>query len=454
MKKAVFFLTAVLIVHTMPLPAQENPLLWRGSIETDQRLLLQDDREWAWNENRLDLSLEKRVSPLYIRGNVWLRHLGPSIVETYADLQDKGKVSPWDLDIRELYAEVHGFVSENIDLTIGRQRIAWGTADRFNPTDNLNPYDLEDILDFGRAMGSDALSMQWYFTRNSSLQMVYIPRFQPASMPRGAFAGVFDLSVPVNLPHAEMLVPINETTLILPKNNFKEGSNVGFRWRSFLLNTDFSFSYVYGRDPLPLATAVDIIIDPVTNDTEALAVMEYPRHHIAGGDFSGSIGRIGIWGEAALFIPESGFHTDVTIHFAETVIQDKVVALQEDPYVKYVIGADYTFSGGTYMNLQFIKGFLHESGKGELNDYVVIQTERSFLQNRLNIQPLAGGFTVNDWNNISDDYAWFLTPEITWQGIDNLEITLGGYFFDGKGNNFFMGLKDKNMIRLHVKASF
>ncbi|TVR40666.1 MAG: hypothetical protein EA394_07730 [Bacteroidia bacterium] len=454
MKTAAFVLVAVFMVHSMPLASQENPLLWRGSVESDQRLFLQDEREWAWNENRLDLSLEKRVSPLHIRGNIWLRHLGPSIAETYTDLQNKEKVSPWDLDIRELYAEVHGFISENMDLTVGRQRIAWGTADRFNPTDNLNPYDLEDILDFGRAMGSDALNMQWYFTRNSSLQMVYIPRFQPASMPRGAFAGVFDLSVPVDLPNAKMLIPVNETTLILPKNNLEEGSNVGLRWRSFLLNTDFSLSYVYARDPLPLATAVDIMIDPLTNEAEASAVMEYPRHHIAGGDFSGSIRRIGIWGEAALFIPKSGFDTDITIHFAETVINEKVVALHEDPYLKYVLGADYTFSGGTYMNVQFIRGFLHESGKGELNDYFVIQTERSFLQNRLKIQPLAGGLTVSDWSNISGDYAWFITPEVTWQGIDNLEITLGGYFFDGKGNNFFVGMKDKNMLRLHVKASF
>ena len=43
-----------------------------------------------------------------------------------------------------------------VDVTIGKQFFAWGTADAYNPTDNLNPYDYLDVLDTrqdGRVLG-------------------------------------------------------------------------------------------------------------------------------------------------------------------------------------------------------------------------------------------------------------------------------------------------------------
>jgi TPR repeat protein len=39
--------------------------------------------------------------------------------------------------------------------------------------------------------------------------------------------------------------------------------------------------------------------------------------------------------------------------------------------------ADYTFRSGTYLNAQFMHGFFHERGKGNLNDYLIIAAERS-----------------------------------------------------------------------------
>ncbi|MCK7509029.1 MAG: hypothetical protein MZV70_36675 [Desulfobacterales bacterium] len=78
-------------------------------------------------------------------------------------MYNKGIVDPYNLEIRELYIQLYGFLFDNLDVTSGRQRIVWGTADKLNPTDNLNPLDLEDILDFGRRRGSDAINLNYYF---------------------------------------------------------------------------------------------------------------------------------------------------------------------------------------------------------------------------------------------------------------------------------------------------
>ncbi|NCO55428.1 MAG: hypothetical protein GW876_08530, partial [Bacteroidetes bacterium] len=140
----------------------ETKLKISGELSTDDRFLLKNKNDWAWNENRLTLKLDKKItdnSKFY--SEVWLRNIGLPGLTTSAGLYNKGIVDPYNLEIREAYVQMFGFLTKNLDLKIGRQRIVWGTADKLNPTDNLNPFDMEDILDFGRHRASDAINMNY-----------------------------------------------------------------------------------------------------------------------------------------------------------------------------------------------------------------------------------------------------------------------------------------------------
>jgi hypothetical protein len=101
-----------------------------------------------------------------------------------------------------------------------------------------------------------------------------------------------------------------------------------------------------------------------------------------------------------------------------------------------------------------MRGFFHERGKGNLNDYLIIAAERGVWGEKLLLRPLAGGVVVSDWDDPKNNYALFYTPEITYRGIDNLEIGLGAYIFDGKGENIFAGFRDFNMLSARVKLNF
>ncbi len=146
---------------------EENKLKLSGELLTNQRILLESPYDWVWNENRLDFRIEKKIAG-YAKfyGDVWLRNLGIPEISSSSDLYNKGIIDPYNLEIREAYVELYGFLSKNLDVKIGKQRIAWGTADKLNPTDNLNPYDLEDVLDFGRHRGSFALNLNYYLSNN------------------------------------------------------------------------------------------------------------------------------------------------------------------------------------------------------------------------------------------------------------------------------------------------
>lgn len=447
--------TFLIITSAVAFAQMGSDLRIGGELLTDQRFFLKDGNDWAWNETRLDMRLDKRTDKVKFYGNVWLRNLGGPTTSEITGLFSKDQINPWNLDIREAYAEVFGFLSDNLDLKIGRQRIAWGTGDQFNPTDNLNPYDVEDILDFGRHQGSEAISLTWHFNNNSSLQGVYLPFFRPAALPLGRFSDLL-YSVP-ELPGGMSLAALDDH-LIMPRHNLAEGASAGMRYKGFAANFDFSLSYVYGYDGLPLLNTVSVIPGENISDITVSADLIFPRQHVFGADLAGSIGSVGVWAEAAVFLPEKEIRQITSMVLGpdpamNLVLQDSIV-LEKKPYVKFIVGADYTFAGGTYLNVQYLHGFIHERGHGNLNDYLIVSVEKDFFNEQLHIRPLAGGVSISDWKEPSKNYAIFYTPEIMYRGIDNFEIGLGAYIFAGEGDGIFAGLKEMDMLQVKAKLSF
>lgn len=454
MKRYIIAILFVMLVAKV-FSQSSDQLLLRGELLTDHRMLMKADHDWAWNETRLDLKLDKRSGKVKFFGNVWLRHLGGPVALQTMGLYSKDQISPWNLDLREVYAEVDGFIFESLDLKVGRQRIAWGTADRFNPTANLNPYDLEDVFDFGRQQGSEAINLTWHFNDQYSLQGIYLPFFRPSNLPLGLFSGV--LGEPFNLSGGLKVAGYTDR-LILPLHNFKEGASTGLRLKGFAFNYDFSLSYVYGRDALPMLKTARIVPLATFPEVNIEAELFFPRQHIFGADVAGSIGSVGFWAEAALFFPEKEIRllTDLSLLYPESpvpVIADSLV-MEKQPWLKLVLGADYTFPKGEYLNIQYLHGFIHERGQGNLNDYLLFALEKSFRNDEFLIRPLAGGVVISDWDKPSENFALFYTPEFIYKGIDNLQIGLEAFIFEGKGQNIFAGFKNYNMLRFKAKLSF
>ncbi|MGW8316567.1 MAG: DUF1302 family protein [Bacteroidales bacterium] len=452
-------ITIFLIIFTLALStlnAQDNSLKFSGELKTDERFLFQEKNPWAWNENRLTLRLDKSItgnSKFY--SEVWLRNMGLPAITSASDLYNKGIVDPYNLEIREAYVRLTGFLTKNLDVTIGRQRIAWGTADVINPTDNLNPYDFEDVLDFGRHRGSDALNLQYYFGNNYSLQAVFVPFFQPANLPVGIFANTLGSSM--DMPSGMVLQSYSDT-ILMPKYNLGESANAGFRFMGFAGGIDFSLSYVWGWDGLPNNTYNTISPVDLQGGVNVDAQLSYGKNHIIGADLATSLFGIGLWAEAAVFIPDEEIimTNDITAFFPtspEPVTMDSTV-LKAEPYVKFVVGGDYFFSDGSYLNMQYIHGFIHEKGKEALNDYFFLRYDKTFFNSKLKISPLSGAFIVTDWKDIKNNYALAYMPEITYQATPNAEISLSSVFFDGKGNNLFANMKDYDMFMLKLTYTF
>jgi len=417
-----------------------------GEFLTDNRFRTEDKNKFTCNENRLSLKLDSGISRAQFHAEIWLREQGFSEVSSSSDLQekDKEKISPSSLEIRELYIDFYRFLSENLELRVGKQRIAWGTADKLNPTDNLNPDDLEDIMDFGRHLGSNSMKLTYYFG-DLTLTGVYIPVFIPAVLPSSDWSSA--LTPAFSLP-AGMSVQNFSDSIILPENNPEESSMYAAKIAGKLFNYDLSVSYFHGRDDLPLVNRIEVT--PTGASTvNAVAEMLYPKMQVIGADLAGAVCNIGVWAEGARFVNEEvGMET-----FTVGVGTQTGIALSEEAYFKYVFGFDYTFKNGLYINGQYLHGFVHERGKDNLEDYFMAGIEKKFFNDELKIK-IGCGAEVKDFDKVKDNMAVMTMPEVSYYPVDNTEITLGAYLINGKDTTAFGKVKDNDEIYLKFKYNF
>jgi len=462
MKKIIIILS-VLIFSFIGVFAQEEENISKleisGDLTSNQAFILDKDKTWAWNENRLTFNFDKTITDnSKFHSEIWLRNIGvPSFYST-SSLFNKGIVDPYNLEIREAYVQITGFLTKNLDLTIGRQRIVWGTADGINPTDNLNPYDFEYIFDFGRHRGSEAIRATYYLNDNFLLEGVIIPLYRPANLPIGIFSDL--MMGAMELPEGMTLAQF-EDSLIIPNHTLKNDVTTGLKFKGFVAGIDFSVSYIYGRENMPTASVVDITPIDAFGNVNVHTNLYFPREHIFGFDFSTNLFGVGFWGEIAAFMPTddvimtTNINTVNPVTFQPMIITSDSLLLEKNKaYFKFVLGVDYTFGNGIYTNIQYIHGFIHESGNENLNDYLFIRLEKSFFNDKLKISPLSGAFIVSDFSDLKNNYTYIYMPEITYNATDNAQFTISTAIIDGKGSSMFANLKDMDMFILKFKYSF
>ncbi len=453
---------------------EEESLLWKGYFQPDHRLNL-NNGDWLWNENRLSLQFSRRFEEkAKITTDIWVRTLGLPNEQQWIKIPE----------IREAKIEVYDFLISKLDLAIGRQRIKWGSADKINPTDNLNAYDLEDIWDFGRHKPADAIHLKYYPGEKTKIEAAFMPLFQRMQMPIGVYSDLlmpeftFPDSMEVKqkpgyppLPFPSKVGIVVDTfslSYVEPSLNIEHAA-VAFKIAHQIEGIDVSASYVYGYDGIPAPSNAFITVDSLNflQNRTYISVntkLIYPRFHRIGLDFTGSIKGVGVWGEACLTMPDKDYllhtHTpDLNALMGIDLglisdVPDSIIFQKNKPWLKYVLGMDYTFENGIYTNFQYVHGFFHERGKEELNDYFLLRMEKRLLNDKLKIAPISGGLVINDFKDVKNNYAIMWMPEFAYYPNDNTELTIGVKVIDGKGTGTFNKLKDLDEVFFKVKYSF
>lgn len=200
--------------------------------------------------------------------------------------------------IREGHLKYRG---DNFDLAVGKQFYTWGTADGFNPTDNLNPRDYHDVPDREK-MGIFSFAAS-YYPQDASLTLVVIPYFTPSRLPlvhsrwsptpnsKSSDDSAFGaLGVPEGTTARRREMPGKRVDKV----------QVGLRAKQTISGWDVSASYFSGYNTQPVVRVVDTVARPRFN-----------RMHVLGADFTTTSGKFEYHGEWAARIYESGRATSV-----------------------------------------------------------------------------------------------------------------------------------------------
>lgn len=403
-----------------------------GSIETENGLLIRTS-QLQNNLNTLGIKLEYGGDKYHLFVNPELKVSALGSASTLSDLQSTDSVSPYTLTLKEAYVDIYELLFPALDVRIGKQIVVWGTGDRINPTSNICPSNLSDLFDWGEKLGVTSLLMNLYLG-DIIVTGVYTPVFTPTLLP---------------LNFQQMAgVSLGNNTLEVPGQALGESQQVAVRVNWPLFTYDFSASYYYGRYSIPVAYEVRVQTDQSIESTKSY----FPRLHVVGADFSGNLFDLGIWGELGVFIPEPYSTKSYYNHpVAGWTLTDDVASW---PYLRYVLGTDYTFTDGLYINFQFAHGFDHEIGKDQLNDYFITRVEKSFFDDKLKLIPLTIIFTVSEWSDIANNYGLGWVPEVQFFPADNLELVVGCYILHGSGSNIFNNLKDSDALFFRAKVSF
>lgn len=386
-----------------------------------------------YNRFRLEMSVPLGEQ-LYVFSSADFRFYDLTRLNSLAGLEDATQEFPTELTLWEAYIDIYRFLFENFDLRVGKQRLAWGTADKLNPTDNLNPDDFSDLVNFTDKIPTWAVKGSYYLG-DVILTGVWLPSLTPILLPRNS-ASLF-LGEQVASFQNNLTLPAQQ-----PQNSlfaFKLGSRLG-RW-------DYSLSYFNGYDDIPILRQTTISDGP--GGSPGQLGLGFPKMQVIGADFATELFGAGFWGEGAIFFPEKVVSQTIIGNVTSTNIE-----LDNKPYFKFTLGGDYTFPNGFYANVQWMHGFFTERGSGTLHDYFFFELEKSFLRDEVKIT-LDGALEIADWDNIRVSYGYGVFPEVAYQAIDNLEMMLGAFIIiNSKSQTFFENWQSADQVYLSMKVDF
>lgn len=444
-----------------------------------------DFRNANWFQLKVKAAPHEQVS---VKTNLELRNTNFTQVETIDELWDRGTLEPISWRINEAYVDLFGFLVDTesavLDLRVGKQVLGWGEADGFNPTNKFDPLNLENPHDFKEKLGNISLKASLYVGDEwFSLEGVVVPRFLPSVLPIDLFIGddildnplmpsfdeatiraglppgFEDIPVLINQPGYDVLKTTNPVARV---GNVMAGARIRWAVGGF----DWTVSYAHARESIPVPRRIwadASIVTPgqagCTGDASCLVIdltdseLIYPKVDVLGFNIRGSVWDIGVWGEAAVIFPQRvDIETVVTDMFGTELAPLRTNTLDGEAYTKWVVGAEYTFSGGYYFNLQWVHGFFVEMAGPKLHDYLFMVFRKSVLSDKLAIEINLGGELDHTFGR--NALGWLGNAQVTYKPYDGAQVVLGYLMARGEDGTTFQIFEQLDQAYLKFRTEF
>jgi hypothetical protein len=315
--------------------------------------------------------------------------------------------------LREGYIE---YERDFLRARAGRQIIAWGRADRINPTDNLSPRDFTFLSqeDDEQRDGINAVAVDMKAGSDWSASTVFVPRFEPHTAPVGA------------LPNGIVV----ESRAAKPE--------FGLKLDRIANDVDFSVSYYRGFDRFARYRLKSI------TTAGPLLQASFDRQQTLGADIAFNIGKVGFRAEAASSRYQAG---SASPHEADRTINRAVAGVDRTIFDTANLGIQlfsiyrvgYQRAVGQTVGMQRLNDGLDRlnSEFAHWEKGATMRVSDRFLNERMRIELSA----VYDFSGRS----YILRPRLAYSFSDGLRLSAGADYFYGDERSYF-GARHKNNL--------
>ncbi|MEX2501425.1 MAG: DUF1302 family protein [Trueperaceae bacterium] len=265
---------------------------WSGRLEA--RLGLESTGAWTVAGAEARLALNGEVGSEFFPTATFR-------AELRAEADAAGRLAEVRLD--EAWGRL--FLGE-VELTLGNQRLFWGSTDGVNPVDRLNPRDMTVPPDAEKLPVTMAHLRAW-LDSDVNVEVALIPVFVP-SMPAGEdWREEPALTPPPGVTVTEVR-PVREEVPGPALENLQAGLRV--QWRP--VGFDLAASYQYLFRDVPTRSA-EVVPNGTPGEVALQPVARYDRLHVVGVDGSVTLGDVVLRGEAAYLFTSDPDGTDPAV---------------------------------------------------------------------------------------------------------------------------------------------
>jgi hypothetical protein len=339
-----------------------------------------------------------------------------------------------------------GYQSESTELRVGQQIIPWGKSDGINPTDYFTAKDYTQLNPDDEVRRIGAPSILFSFTPQKGTSPINITGVFQAVYPQSKLL-IPDSAIPTGVQFQKY--PLAPT--MFQQNTVEFGGKISYLQNQY----DLSISAFRGMNHF-----AQYVYDIPTNQINPMHIQQT----VVGGDLSFTTGDYVIRAETAYFIPDNGPENT------------ELYGLLQPAHWDSVAGIERTFFDDIRTQVQFLYryhiAYLHPSLYATANP-ILTQIQQSVARSNallLNFQRqdnLGATFRIgysseeSSWTAdlflvgyFSQGNDYLLRPQISFQGIENLRLLIGGDFYGGDETRPLGALKNNSALFFEARYLF